>query len=184
MENNSRDKPEQGKSLRLKPRSLPSIRPKAIVGALRNLAGSDLSNHNLALALALGVFIAPTPIVGVHTWMALGLAFLFRVNRVAAFIGSNASNPFSLIPLTVLDIEIGCWLVGRERPIWLDDGFHLENLWECYGEAWLGSLVVGGVLGLITYLVARLLFMLRRDRFAAGATVDQVSPAKSPTSGD
>lgn len=184
MENSSPKRPVQGKSLRLKPRSLPRIGPRSLYAALRNLAGSDLSNHNLALALALGVFIAPTPIVGIHTWMALGLAFLFRVNRVAAFVGSNASNPLSLIPLTVLDIEIGCWLVGRSEPVWLENGFQLEYIWEYYGEAWLGSLLVGGVLAGLTYIVARVLFMLRRDRFASGGPSGQASPAKSPTKGD
>ena len=143
-------------------RSLPRVTPRSLLRTLRRLAGSDLSSHNLALALALGAFIAPTPIVGPHTWMALGLAFLFRVNRVAAFIGSNVSNPFSLVPLTILDIEVGCWMTGRPRPDWLDDGFHLEYVWECYGEAWLGSLPVGAVIALVVYVVARLALSVRR----------------------
>ncbi|MBT3317912.1 DUF2062 domain-containing protein [bacterium] len=119
------------------------------------LAGSDHSTHNLSLAMALGAFIAPTPIVGVHTWMALGLAFLFRVNRLAAFVGSNVSNPLSLIPLTILDIKVGLWMVGKEYPDWLAADQSAKELFELLGEvyleAWLGSIPVGIIVGIIVY---------------------------------
>jgi uncharacterized protein len=132
------------------------------------LAGSDHSTHNLSLAMALGALIAPTPIVGLHTWMALSLAFLFRVNRLSAFVGSNLSNPVSLIPLTILDIKVGLWMVGKENPAWLSANHSAKELFELLGEvyleAWLGSIPVGFVAGVIAYIVTYFTIKQWRDK--------------------
>ncbi len=126
------------------------------------LAGGDCSNRNLAAALALGVLVAPTPVLGLHTWMAIGLAFLFRVNRLAAFVGSNVANPLTMLPLVWIDIELGARLLGRPAPAWPGRAGVWAQLGQLYLEAWVGALVLGAAGAATTYALARLLLPGRR----------------------
>src|SRR6185295_5462370 len=52
--------------------------------------------HRIALAFAVGVFIAFFPIWGIHTAMALGVAFLFRLSRAATMVGAWVNNPWTM----------------------------------------------------------------------------------------
>ncbi len=146
--------------------------------AWRTLAGGDHSNRNLAAALALGVLVAPTPVLGLHTWMAIGLAFAFRVNRLAAFVGSNVANPLTMVPLVWLDIELGARLLGRPAPAWPGRTEVWAQLGRLYLEAWVGALVVGAAGAVATYVLARLLLPGWRRRAQSAAV------ASSPVSGD
>lgn len=146
--------------------------------AWRTLAGGDHSNPNLAAALALGVLVAPTPVLGLHTWMAIGLAFAFRVNRLAAFVGSNVANPLTMVPLVWLDIELGARLLGRPAPAWPGRTEVWAQLGRLYLEAWVGALVVGAAGAVATYVLARLLLPGWRRRAQSAAV------ASSPVSGD
>lgn len=145
--------------------------------AWRELAGTDLSVPNLSAALAVGALVAPTPVLGLHTWMAVGLALLLRLNRLAAFAGSNLANPLTMAPLVWLDVQIGARLLGRPVPPWPGR----ERLWswlgELYLEAWLGALVLGPLLAGLTWIAARLL--LPRWRRAHPSP-----PSPSSSSGD
>jgi uncharacterized protein (DUF2062 family) len=135
--------------------------------ALKTLAGSDLSTRNLATAVALGALVAPTPVLGLHTWMAIGLAFLFRVNRLAAFIGSNIANPLTMAPLVWADIQIGARLLGRPGPTWKPDDFNWEWVRGLYLEAWAGALVLGMALALLAGGITTL--VLNRTRRSRGS---------------
>lgn len=68
--------------------------------------------HRAALAFGLGVFIAFFPLVGLHTLLALGIAFAFRLNRVAMLLGAYINNPWTLAPLYMLGTLFGCLLLG------------------------------------------------------------------------
>lgn len=148
--------------------------------AWRDLAGSGGSDRELALAFALGALVAPTPVLGLHTWMAIGLAFLFRVNRLAAFAGSNLANPLTMAPLVWLDIEIGARLLGRDAPAWPGRDEVWARLGRLYLEAWVGSLALGAALALLTWLAARsLLPRWRARRQSASAASPPVSGERS-----
>ncbi len=145
---------------------------------ISELAGSGGSDRDLALALALGAFVAPTPVLGLHTWMAIGLAFLLRVNRLAAFAGSNLANPFTMAPLVWLDIEIGARLLGRAAPQWPGRGEVWASVGRLYWEAWIGALALGIGLGLAVWAAARLLLPRWRARHQSA------SAPSAPDSGE
>ena len=48
--------------------------------------------HYVATGMAIGVFVGITPTIPLHTVLALALAFLFRVSKVAAALGVWCSN--------------------------------------------------------------------------------------------
>lgn len=68
----------------------------------------DDSPHRIALGVALGMFTAFLPLLGLHTITALMLAFITRANKAIALLCSWISNPFTVIP-----IFVPCYLLGR-----------------------------------------------------------------------
>jgi uncharacterized protein len=68
--------------------------------------------HRTALAFGLGLFISFFPIVGIHTALALLLAYIFRLSRVAILLGTFANNPWTLGPMFMGGTILGCALLG------------------------------------------------------------------------
>jgi len=69
----------------------------------------DDSPHRIALGVALGVFTAFLPFLGLHSFGALFLAFVTRANKAVALLCSWINNPFTVIP-----IFVPCYLLGRK----------------------------------------------------------------------
>ena len=71
--------------------------------AFRRLLALDDPPERTALAFAIGVFIAFTPLLGLHTILATLIAFLFRFNKIAIYTGTFVNNPFlTLVPITLV----------------------------------------------------------------------------------
>ena len=54
----------------------------------------DEEPARLAAGMAVGVFIGITPFYGLHTFLALGAAYLFRLNKVATITGAWINLPW------------------------------------------------------------------------------------------
>jgi len=80
----------------------------------RRLLALDDPPERTALAFSVGVFIAFSPLLGLHTILATLLAFLFRFNKVAIYAGTFVNNPFlTLVPIIVVSYAVGAALLGR-----------------------------------------------------------------------
>ncbi|HYE66918.1 MAG TPA: DUF2062 domain-containing protein [Pyrinomonadaceae bacterium] len=105
--------------------------------ALRRLLAIDDPPERTALAFSVGVFIAFSPFLGLHTIMATALAFLFRFNKIAIYAGTFINNPFfTLVPIIVASYATGAFVLGR--PIGLP-AEHLELLKDPHlltGDYW------------------------------------------------
>src|SRR5919107_3047635 len=89
--------------------------------ALRRLLALDDPPERTALAFAVGVFIAFSPFLGLHTIAATALALLFRFNKVAIYTGTFVNNPFlTLVPIILASYAVGAFLLGR--PLGLPEG--------------------------------------------------------------
>jgi hypothetical protein len=75
---------------------------------LRRLAGTGDAPSRTAAAFGLGVFVGFLPVMPFQTGLVLLLAFLLRLNRPAAFLGTLVWQPF-----TVPFILAAEWSVGR-----------------------------------------------------------------------
>ena len=51
-----------------------------------------------AAAFALGVFFSFSPFIGLQIALAMGVAFLANLNRLAVFVGLNANLPWIIVP--------------------------------------------------------------------------------------
>jgi uncharacterized protein (DUF2062 family) len=133
--------------------------------------------HRIALAFGMGVLIAFSPFLGFHTGIALGLAFLFRLSRVAILAGAWTNNPWTLAPMYMAGTALGCGMLGVSPE-------SLESIdWTLHGRAFytalwdglrplvapfvVGNTVLGLVAGALSYLVVRTL--LERRQTAAEA---------------
>jgi uncharacterized protein (DUF2062 family) len=82
--------------------------------AFRRLLAIDDPPERTALAFSVGVFIGFSPLLGLHTILATLIAFLFRFNKVAIYLGTYINNPFlTLVPIILASYAIGALLLGR-----------------------------------------------------------------------
>ncbi len=80
----------------------------------RRLLALDDPPERTALAFSIGVFIAFSPLLGLHTILATLVAFLFRFNKIAVYAGTFINNPFvTLVPIIISSYAIGALLLGR-----------------------------------------------------------------------
>ena len=69
-----------------------------------------------AAAFALGVFFGFSPFLGLHTVLALSVAFLFDLNRVAVLIGVYSNLPWIIAAWYALATAVGAWMLGTNLP--------------------------------------------------------------------
>ncbi|HYE14668.1 MAG TPA: DUF2062 domain-containing protein [Pyrinomonadaceae bacterium] len=153
-------------------------------GAFRRLLALDDPPERTALAFSVGVFIAFSPFLGLHTLAATALAFIFRFNKVAIYAGTFVNNPFlTLVPITLASYAAGAFVMGRplglpERGMALLAEPHplTASYWgELFGHFWdvllpfaVGATILSFVCSLAAYPVTlHLLRAARRRREAA-----------------
>lgn len=84
---------------------------------LHNLLHLDDPPHRLALALSVGVFIAFSPLFGLHIVLGLFVAWAFRLNTTAVILGALVSNPWTVAPIYGASLWVGIKIWGRHREI-------------------------------------------------------------------
>ncbi len=115
--------------------------------------------------LAIGVFCGCFPLFGLQTVLGLALASFFRGNRFLAISGTWISNPFTYLPLYVLNYKVGSAILVHSRNL---PDLELLNWQTLWAQGWLvssrlflGSFVVGLLGGLLTGILAYFCFKSR-----------------------
>ncbi len=123
------------------------------------------SPHRIAFGFALGVFLGILP--GVGPVASLALAFVFKVNSVAALTGSLLTNTWLSVVTFLASIKIGSAIFGVQ---WQDiydqcktifSNFNLKNLSNISILGILLPLIVGyAIIALVAGFVAYLILMI------------------------
>jgi uncharacterized protein (DUF2062 family) len=93
--------------------------------AFRRLLAIDDPPERTALAFSIGIFIAFSPFLGLHTIMATLIAFAFRFNKIAIYSGTFINNPIlTLVPIIIISYAVGAFILGRPLTI-PDEGVEL-----------------------------------------------------------
>jgi uncharacterized protein len=69
-----------------------------------------------AAAFALGVLLGFSPLLGLHTVLALAFAFALRLNRIAVLIGVYSNLPWIMAPYYAITTIAGAAILGAAVP--------------------------------------------------------------------
>jgi len=109
--------------------------------------------HEIALGMAIGVFIGITPTIPLHTILAVTLALLVRGSKLAAALGVWVSNPLSIPLFYYGSYRIGQLVLGLPG-ISLPDDRSLLAMASLGGKI-VGAMLLGGViLGVVPAILA------------------------------
>jgi uncharacterized protein (DUF2062 family) len=122
----------------------------------------------LALAFAIGVFIAFSPWLGLHVISCFFFAWLFRVSKVVVLAGAFVNNPWTMVPMYAFNLWFGIKITGGTAEVpkiaWSTLGFRdlfsvlMPFLWPFVA----GSLVIGGIAAVLSYFL--FLWLIKRYR--------------------
>lgn len=123
------------------------------------------SPKNLAAACALGMFIGAMPIIPFQSVVVIALAFVMRVNKLAAWLATCYSNAATMVPFYYF-----LYLVGSTvTPIQVDfdpNNLAMEQMihagWDVFFVMFVGGFTFGIPATILTYFAS--LFIIRRYR--------------------
>jgi uncharacterized protein (DUF2062 family) len=146
--------------------------------AFRRLLALDDPPERTALAFSIGVFIAFTPFLGLHTILATLIAFYFRFNKIAVYSGTYINNPFlTLVPIIIASYAIGAFILGRplripasgidllRHPHLFTADYYRRLFRESWDIVWpftIGGMILSVVCSLIAYPVTLSLLRYRK----------------------
>lgn len=125
--------------------------------------------REIALGLALGLFIGMMPVMGFHIVIAIFFTTLLKWNRLAAILAVWITNPFSAPFIYGINYMIGARLLGLQNSFKAE--FNLDNLFYFLEKApaiflalTVGGIATGIPLAIAGYGVAYWLAVRYRDR--------------------
>ena len=138
---------------------------------LKAMVTAHESPHDIALAFAVGIFIAFSPLIGLHTAMAAGVVWGFRMNPIAVFAGAFVNNPWTFVPIFGPCLWVGMMLWQPDAglpPISLE-GVTLATFFTQFKPYLMpfvvGSTVVSVVASIASYVVMKgLIATYRKQR--------------------
>ena len=107
--------------------------------------------NEIALGLALGLFVGMTPSMGFHTAIAVFFAALFKWNKISSAIGVWVTNPLTAPVIYPVNYFIGAKLIGLQKDYFVFKANGFATIYKMMLKApeifW--ALIIGGiVLGL------------------------------------
>jgi uncharacterized protein len=153
----------------------------------------DDTPHRIALGVAIGFFVAWTPLLGGHMALALILCTLLRANKVAGVSFVWVCNPLTMGPIYYSSYRLGCALLpgaagqsGRWNevisrlfdesvPIWTRISQLGSLSWDIVLPLCVGCVIVGLIMAGLSYWVTFTSVTRYRRRMAAHPIV--VAPA-------
>jgi uncharacterized protein (DUF2062 family) len=141
----------------------------------------DDTPHRIALGLAIGIFVTWTPTIGLQMLLTIALSWLLRANKAVGVPFVWISNPLTVPPIYGPNYLVGCWILGGDydwHRFWAfakavaSGGSWIERFnagWQAmlqiFWPLWLGSIVVGLILGTMTYFATRFAVVKYREHW-------------------
>jgi uncharacterized protein (DUF2062 family) len=141
-------------------------------GIIHRILTADSSPHRAALGVAIGLFIAMTPTIGLQMILAGGLAAALRANKALSVSFVWITNALTSVPIFLFNYTVGCWLLRKESRSSVfyqfignmlnlkDSGIEKVQAARLLAEGfllplWVGSLTVAVVLASLSYFLVR-----------------------------
>ena len=124
------------------------------------------SPKNLAAACALGMFIGAMPIIPFQSVVVIALAFVMRVNKLAAWLATCYSNALTMVPFYYFLYVLGEAVTPFDNVAFNPNQLEMTQLinagWQAFVVMFAGGLAFGIPATVVTYFVS--LFVIRRYR--------------------
>lgn len=127
------------------------------------LSKKGLSPSEIAGAVAVGNFIGFIPLIGTHTLIAFGLAYVLRLNPLIVFLSTQISNPISYPFQIFISAEVGN-LILKGSFIKIKFSKDMNYLSHYVWPIIVGSQVLGVIVSGTSYLVINYFLKKRRGR--------------------
>ncbi|MET3560197.1 uncharacterized protein (DUF2062 family) [Bartonella japonica] len=139
--------------------------------------------HKVALGFAIGIFLACSPLFGMHIVLAVFFSWIFRANFAAAIIGTIFSNPLTFLLIVMADYKVGYFCLSLFSDVneislsqirALFNGLTFTNISLLFKGAWvsimkpmfLGGSLLGFILGGLSYIgVYRAIVRFQQKRY-------------------
>lgn len=127
--------------------------------------------HAIAIGCAMGVFASFTPFVGLHSAIAIGLAWILGGSLIAAFIGTFVGNPFTFPLIWATTLRLGNWILDApsRHPPDLTEGIFQRSfdvIWPLIKPMAVGGLPIGLLAALAAYIPVRYIVSTYQERRA------------------
>ncbi|MCF8070226.1 MAG: DUF2062 domain-containing protein [Desulfobacterales bacterium] len=137
---------------------------KVYIKKVKKLQGDP---HYVAMGMAVGVFVAITPTIPLHTVIAIALAIVLKCSKPAAALGVWFSNPLTIPPLYYASLKAGKLIYGDLIPLEMQyesvtDLLHMG--WKAAVVMLTGGVVLGIVPGIMAYYITLKIFKSIRAR--------------------
>lgn len=141
---------------------------------LQRILHTSDSPHAVALGTGLATFVAFTPLIGIQTIIAVGLAALFKANKAVCIPIVWVTNIFTIAPIYGACLALGRAIMGRttgvesaailseleqqntasifDAEFWV--GLY-DRIYTLGVDLWVGCLVVGVLGGFVSYALTR-----------------------------
>lgn len=142
-----------------------------IKDVIRSIFTTGDNPRRIAFAVLIGVFLGFSPLNGLHTMLALFVAVVFRLNKVAVLCGVFLNTPWIVVLFYNFSTWFGIQLIGVPSGMVLPNiglnDFLNSEFWSYFLSqrrlpipAFLGSFVLHTILSLASYFLT--LSLLRK----------------------
>ena len=143
------------------------ISREAIKIRFRKILSVDEPPHRISLAFAIGIFIAFSPTIGLHTVSAVAAAWLFELNLAVMMAGTLVNNPWTFVFVYGGSICFGNF-IWRNGTSCLPEGLGKEELWD-YLKAmpvpfFTGTIILGIIAALLSYFIMCRVLVVYKNR--------------------
>lgn len=145
------------------------------LGKLKSLLALDGNTNQIAASFAVGIFVGLSPLLGIHTVLALGLIYIFRLNLTATMTGVYVTNPLTIIPIYTFSTWTGAKMLHMEFFSGDMRGMHLTviSLWKqlryLIKPFFVGSTIIAILASLVLYLIVSHILKKVREKNAGSA---------------
>ncbi len=131
---------------------------------LMRISGSP---HAVAAGAAAGIFAAFSPLFGLHYLIGGALAYVLGGSIIASAAVTMLANPLTLPLFWAASYEVGRLFVHGGHHFSAKDLIE-QHSWAALepfiAPLMIGSIILGAVLGIVTYFIVRSLMTVRHDK--------------------
>lgn len=131
----------------------------------KKILSLDAHPGHIAAGFSVGVFISFTPFFGLHTPLAIALAFIFRLNKLTCITGAWINTPLTMVPILVASYDLGRFLRGKQSRDLALSSLDWHSLQPYAKSILLGSSIIGFIAAVAAYFICYwvVTFFRRKD---------------------